>query len=89
MNTDTDAYESLRTSDTRFAYHRAGHGGVPIVPLHGWLQTSSAWRRLLEEFASSVSGGSVADRAHWLLEERPDLTTHAILKFLADRPRQA
>jgi len=30
----------------RFAYHRAGHGGVPIVLLHGWPQTSWAWRRV-------------------------------------------
>ncbi len=39
--------ESLRVGDTRFAYHRAGHGGVPIVLLHGWPQTSRAWRRVM------------------------------------------
>nr|WP_272983733.1 alpha/beta hydrolase [Pseudomonas lurida] len=31
----------------RFAYHRAGHGGVPVVLLHGWPQTSWAWRRMV------------------------------------------
>ena len=35
MNPETVAYESLRIGDMRFAYHRAGHGGVPIVLLHG------------------------------------------------------
>jgi pimeloyl-ACP methyl ester carboxylesterase len=47
VNPNPDAYESLRTSDMRFAYHRAGHGGVPIVMLHGWPQTSRAWRRVI------------------------------------------
>jgi pimeloyl-ACP methyl ester carboxylesterase len=46
VNPDTDAYELLRAGDMRFAYHRAGHGGPPIVLLHGWLQTSRAWRRV-------------------------------------------
>nr|WP_242525497.1 alpha/beta hydrolase [Pseudomonas fluorescens] len=31
----------------RFAYYRAGHGGVPVVLLHGWPQTSWAWRRVI------------------------------------------
>ena len=46
MNPEMIAYESLRIGDMRFAYHRAGHGGVPIVLLHGWPQTSWAWRRV-------------------------------------------
>jgi pimeloyl-ACP methyl ester carboxylesterase len=46
VNPETVAYESLRIGDMRFAYHRAGHGGVPILLLHGWPQTSWAWRRV-------------------------------------------
>jgi pimeloyl-ACP methyl ester carboxylesterase len=46
MSPETDAYESMRIDDMRFAYHRAGRGGVPIVLLHGWPQTSWAWRRV-------------------------------------------
>jgi pimeloyl-ACP methyl ester carboxylesterase len=46
VNPETVTYESLRTGDMRFAYHRAGHGGAPIVLLHGWPQTSRAWRRV-------------------------------------------
>jgi pimeloyl-ACP methyl ester carboxylesterase len=42
----TDANESMRTDDIRFAYHRTGRGGVPVVLLHGWPQTSWAWRRV-------------------------------------------
>jgi pimeloyl-ACP methyl ester carboxylesterase len=38
---------------------------------------------MLEEFASDVSGGSIADCAHWLAEERPNEITDAILAFLA------
>lgn len=40
------SYESLRIDDMRFAFQRAGHGGMPIVLLHGWPQTSFAWRRV-------------------------------------------
>jgi pimeloyl-ACP methyl ester carboxylesterase len=46
VSPEADAYESMRIGDMRFAYHRAGHGGVPIVLLHGWPQTSWAWRRV-------------------------------------------
>ena len=47
MNLEMNDYESMRISDMRFAYHRAGHGGVPVVLLHGWPQTSWAWRRII------------------------------------------
>jgi pimeloyl-ACP methyl ester carboxylesterase len=46
MNTELEPSESLRAGDIRFAYQRAGHGGLPIVLLHGWPQTSHAWRRV-------------------------------------------
>ncbi len=46
MNPETVAYESLGIGDMRFAYHRAGHGRVPIILLHGWPQTCWAWRRV-------------------------------------------
>jgi pimeloyl-ACP methyl ester carboxylesterase len=38
---------------------------------------------MLEEFATDVSGGSIANCAHWLPEERPAEPAAAILKFLA------
>ena len=47
MNLEMNDYESMRISDMRFAYHRAGHGGVPVVLLHGWPQTFWAWRRMV------------------------------------------
>lgn len=47
MNLEMNDYESMRISDMRFAYHRVGHGGVPVVLLHGWPQTSWAWRRMI------------------------------------------
>lgn len=52
MNIEMDIYQSLRTADMRFAYHRAGSGEIPIVLLHGWPQTSRAWRRLLPLLSS-------------------------------------
>ena len=39
-------YESLRIGDMRFAFRRVGQGGMPVVLLHGWPQTSFAWRRV-------------------------------------------
>lgn len=47
MSLNAGSYESLRTSDMRFAYRRAGWGGTPILLLHGWPQTSFAWRRVM------------------------------------------
>ncbi len=47
MSDEIGAYESLRTRDVRFAYRRAGHGGQPVVLVHGWPQTSFAWRRVV------------------------------------------
>jgi len=47
MSAGTVAYDSLRAGDMRFAYHRSGHGGMPVVLLHGWPQTSRAWRRVI------------------------------------------
>lgn len=38
---------SLRIDDMRFAFRRSGDGGMPVVLLHGWPQTSWAWRRVM------------------------------------------
>lgn len=46
MIPQTINYESLRIGDMRFAYYRSGHGGLPILLLHGWPQTAWAWRRV-------------------------------------------
>lgn len=46
MNPDVESYESLRVGDTRFAYYRSGLCGSPIILLHGWPQTSRAWRHV-------------------------------------------
>ncbi|MFJ7439647.1 alpha/beta fold hydrolase [Methylorubrum thiocyanatum] len=40
------SYESLRIDDMRFAFRRSGGGGTSVVLLHGWPQTSWAWRRV-------------------------------------------
>lgn len=37
---------SVRTRDMRFAYTRVGQG-TPILLLHGWPQTSFAWRKII------------------------------------------
>jgi pimeloyl-ACP methyl ester carboxylesterase len=46
------ADKSIRTSDMRFAYHRDGKPGQAVVLLHGWPQTSGAWRLVTPLLAS-------------------------------------
>lgn len=46
MDAEVRSYESLRAGDIRFAYHRTGVGRLPIILIHGWPQTSHAWRRV-------------------------------------------
>ena len=46
MTPETNACPSMRIDDMRFAYRRTGHGGAPVLLLHGWPQTSHAWRRV-------------------------------------------
>lgn len=47
MTVQPDHYHSLHIDDVRFAYSRTGEGGTPVLLLHGWPQTSFAWRRLV------------------------------------------
>jgi len=56
---------------------------IPVLALGGEHNYGSAIVPMLEEFASDVSGGSIAGCGHWLPEERPVETADAVLKFLA------
>lgn len=47
MPDELEPYECLRAGDIRFAYRRAGRREMPVLLLHGWPQTSHAWRRLV------------------------------------------
>ena len=46
MTQPVRADSSMRTGDMRFAYYRCGQGAQVVVLLHGWPQTSYAWRRV-------------------------------------------
>jgi pimeloyl-ACP methyl ester carboxylesterase len=56
---------------------------IPVLALGGEHRYGPRIVAMLEEFATDVSGGSIADCAHWLPEERPVETADAVLKFLA------
>jgi pimeloyl-ACP methyl ester carboxylesterase len=58
---------------------------VPVLALGGQHNYGSTMLGMLEEFATNVTGGVIADCAHWLPEERPVETTEAVLEFLTDR----
>ena len=56
---------------------------VPVLALGGDHRYGPQIVAMLKEFATDVSGGSIANCAHWLPEERPGEIADAVLKFLA------
>ena len=71
MSPETDTYESMRIDDLWFAYQRAGNGGAPILLLHGWPQTSHAWRRVTP-LLSPVCDVIVPDLPGFGYSSKPD-----------------
>jgi pimeloyl-ACP methyl ester carboxylesterase len=65
MNPEAIPYESFRIDDIRFAYQRAGQGGLPVVLLHGRPQTSWAWRRGTAVAASPIARTNYPRNARW------------------------
>lgn len=55
---------------------------VPVLALGGDHNYGPTIVAMLEEFAETVSGGSIVDCAHWLPEERPTETADALVEFL-------
>ena len=55
---------------------------IPVLALGGEHNYGASIVAMLEEFASDVSGGSIAGCGHWLPEERPTETTDALIEFL-------
>jgi pimeloyl-ACP methyl ester carboxylesterase len=47
--------DQIAAGRTRLGYLRAGTGEHPVVFLHGWPQTSHAWRRVLPLLEASCS----------------------------------
>jgi pimeloyl-ACP methyl ester carboxylesterase len=56
---------------------------IPALALGGDHRWGPKIVAMLEEFARNVSGGSIPDCGHWVVEERPAETAEALLKFLA------
>ena len=56
---------------------------IPVLALGGEHSYGAQIVPMLQEFATDVSGGSIADCAHWLPEERPVETAVVVMKFLA------
>jgi pimeloyl-ACP methyl ester carboxylesterase len=55
---------------------------IPVLALGGDHNYGPTIVAMLEEFAENVSGGSIANCAHWLPEERPAETADALVEFL-------
>ncbi len=58
---------------------------MPVLALGGEYNYGLRIVAMLEEFATDVSGGSIAGCAHWLPEERPAETADALIAFLTPR----
>jgi pimeloyl-ACP methyl ester carboxylesterase len=56
---------------------------IPVLALGGEHRYGARMVPMLEEFATNVSGGSIADCGHWVAEERPAETVAALLGFLS------
>lgn len=56
---------------------------VPVLALGGDHRYGPKIVAMMKEFATDVSGGSIANCAHWLPEERPGEIADAVLRFLA------
>uniref|UniRef100_B0T6K7 Alpha/beta hydrolase fold n=1 Tax=Caulobacter sp. (strain K31) TaxID=366602 RepID=B0T6K7_CAUSK len=59
---------------------------IPVLALGGEYSYGSQIVAMLQEFATDVTGGSVAACGHWMPEERPTEVTERMLGFLAERP---
>ena len=57
---------------------------IPVLALGGDHRWGPKMVGMLEEFATNVSGGSIAECGHWVVEERPAEVAAALLRFLAD-----
>ena len=53
MDHDTPHAATLRLGSIRLAYRRTGAGGPVVLLLHGWPQTSWAWRRVMPLLGTS------------------------------------
>lgn len=56
---------------------------IPVLALGGDHRWGPKIVAMLEEFATNVSGGSIPNCGHWVVEERPAETAEALLKFFA------
>ncbi|SBS76075.1 Alpha/beta hydrolase fold [uncultured Mycobacterium sp.] len=57
---------------------------IPVLALGGEHSYGSQIVMMLQEFATDVTGGSVAGCGHWLPEERPTEVTELLLRFLSE-----
>jgi len=56
---------------------------IPVFALGGSHRWGPRIVAMLKEFAGDVSGGSIPECGHWLVEERPAETAEALLGFFA------
>jgi pimeloyl-ACP methyl ester carboxylesterase len=55
---------------------------IPVLALGGENRWGPRIVDMVSEFASSVTGGSIPDCGHWIVEERPDAVLDALATFL-------
>jgi len=57
---------------------------IPVLALGGDQRWGPRIVAMMQEFATDVSGGSIPECGHWVVEERPAETSEALLGFFED-----
>ncbi len=79
------AFNSDAADDKAFA--AKGKLGMPVLALGGDHSFGSQMGDIMALVATNVTTGVIKDSGHWVMEEQPDQTTHAIVAFI-DKTRR-
>lgn len=81
-----DAFEQFKAFPQDGVENRAfrakGKLTIPVLALGGEKSFGTGMKGDLEDVASNVQGGIIADSGHWIMEENPGATTKQVVAFL-------
>lgn len=76
-------YRAFPTDHTNALAWKRNPLTIPVLGLGGDQRWGPKIVTMLKEFANDVSGGSIQDCGHWLVEERPTEVAEELLSFFA------
>lgn len=78
-------YRTLAADHAAALEYRKRPLGIPVLGLGGEQRFGAQMVPMLQEFASNVTGGSIARCSHYVADERPDEVAAALIRFLEAR----